>query len=227
MSENETASSQCEAATASGTTESHRLTRDEIIAYYTEKLLKPELQKLMHANFRYTRGNLRYWDTEFLAYLKPLIDQNTDDSRSLLLGLIEPGAPEEEIRRALAIQKMLPGLSFAETAVTLRSLSFYPKSGVSMSFAELGDSPQHLVALNAITSALATIDQEMVRWNAPFIGKNQVLCIRDEKLLGIILEHPEYCTAIAQSILDSEGIRYPAIHSIINGEAAPLSSGAL
>lgn len=207
--------------------ERYQFNRDESIAYYTEMLLKTELQNLMHTNWRYTRGNLKRWDADFLSYLKPVIDQNTDDSRSLLLSLIDPATTEEGIRQALAIQKTLPGLSFADTAVTLRSLSNYPKKGVSLSMTELSDSPQHIITLHAVTSALTTVDGNQVRYNESFIGKNQVFCIRDETLLGIILEHPEHGPAIAQSILESEGIHYPAIHSILKGEAVPLSIGAL
>jgi hypothetical protein len=215
-------------------TESYRLTRDESVIYYTELLLKPELQKLMHANWRYTKGNLWSWNADFLSYLKPFIDQNTDDSRSLLLCLIDPAATEEKIRQALAIQKSLPGLSFADTAITLESLDSYPKSGISKSFADLRDSPKHLIAFHAVNSALITLStmgsiarDDLVERARTYIGKNQVCWIRDKTLLSIILEHPEHGLAIAQSILESGDIRYPAIHSIVNGEATPLSSGAL
>lgn len=214
-----------------GASDSYRLNRDESITYYTELLLKPEMQKLMHTNWRYAKGNLWSWKADFLSYLKPFIDQNTDDSKSLLLCLIDPGATEEKIRRALATQKSLPGLSFADTAIILESLDNYPKTGISEAFADLRESPQHLIAFHTVTSALITISgaarDGLVAWARTYIGKNQVWWIKEKTLLGIIVEHPEHGPAIAQSILNSGDIRYPAINSIVNGGPAPLSSGAL
>lgn len=218
----------------SAQTESYRFNREEIIAYYTEMLLKREVQEQMHVNWRYSRGHLQKWEVDFLNFLKPFIDQNNDDSRSLLLSLIDASATEEGLRQALIIHKKLDGPSFAGTATTIEALNHYHTSRLIPSVEEVRDNTKQLIALHAVTAALETVSpydsrvgRDVLGFFGTFIGKNPILCIKDKLLIDIILEHPEHGPAIAQSILDAGDIRYPAIHSILSGEAAPLSNGAL
>lgn len=217
-----------------GSTHVYHLTSEELFTHLDTLAQQPEVRDQMSTNYRYTKDRLKR-DSTFLNRILPIVSQRTEDSRSLLLHLLEHKSSDEDIQSAIDTQPNLKCLTYKETAKVLESLKFYERNGLLGTSGSVISDPNQLLALHLITKAIVAttgvreinIGHGPLDMSAMFIDKDPVYFFKDKELLDLALNHPEHAKAIAHLITSTGVIHYPAIEFIINGGAKAISNGAL
>lgn len=205
-----------------------QLTREEISAHYAFLANEYGVPFFLGTT---EKALLLMHELSFLNELKPLVDEGTDDSRSILRSLVVQRSPEDKIRRILELQALL-GTSYHDALKFLDSFDQYIGKGLIRKPKKVFSDPQKLTAIFHVSNALFAVQKTypgtaMHPLEASGSSSGGSYFINNKELLAFILEQTEHTDTICEFIRKAGHVHLPAIESIVGGAPSSLSGGAL